>query len=711
MHQRGLVGLSRHWRVITVAGLATLGLAYGAGQPLQGEWWPLTKAKPEATKAAATKPAHIENGFSSTIQRLMSDARLHADKGELDKAVQLAERAAKISDASAQLLGPSSDYSPEKTAQFANELRARRDAVARRTVPTPVAPIVAVAAPKPRPTTPRSREIPPDFPPQLLEQQVVERAVVEPTATVSADTVSADTVPPALFAAESRDNKLAWAEELPPTPAPAPEPLSKPIKFRRSELVRAERSIDEIENDSRAIVEYTASPSSADSVIDETLDSEFTDGLPIESPPSASEATFAGVSLNETVTSPPDETDSRSFSGEIQHVAAEAPADETPSSPAARGRASAWEDEAFAEELLLGKKSSAKSDDYLTEPAFAATTSDTQTAPEDGFPRQRVVQLRRRLERAASLNPGGSYTMPASPATDLASATRTASTPRSETPEPASHVPSIASSEPTDGWMTSTDTAEPPKQQTVIKSEPTPKERQVVRLREHRVLPDHVRAALLQAAALPPAPAARRLIVGYSEPMLWQSAAEPDSVLPTLSSANGIGRGTSGAHAATGASTPPDLRDLAHSERQSVETPHAGQRVIPAASVKQTGFLSSELPSDTIQLIEPSAPEFSLPDSTLADQAPSSSLSAPDSIVTTARTAKRPTPAAGQSPTASKSKASHEVSRHSFAIIEPLAAALKLPLATTASLLGGVGLTLLGLGLLLVRTAIRWRHS
>ena len=705
MNQRGLVSLPRNWRVITVASLTTLGLAYGVGQSALGEWWSLPKAKPEAATVPAPKPATTENGFSSTIHRLMSDARLYADKGDLDKAIQLAERAAKISEASSQLIGPASDCSPEKTAQFANDLRARRDAVAQRPVPARVATTVAGVAPKPQPTTPRSTEIPSKSPPQFLEPLVVERAFSE---RVVSERIA--TKPPAEIVPASPESRQAWAEELPPTPAPEPEPLNKPIKFRRSVLARAGHSIDEAAGGSRAIAEETVSLSSADSVIAEMLDIEFTDGLPIELPMTVPEAvtTPAETSLNETVSSPPVEAAPPSFSSEIQLVSAEAPTNEPPSSPAVRGPQAGWEDEAFAEELLLGNSPSAKSDGFSTEPASAATRASAPPFPDDSFPVQRVVQLRRRLETAASLNPGSAYTMPASPSTGPARAV--SPSPKSVMPEPPKRAPSIESPEPTDDWMTSTDSTGPLEKQTVIKSEPTPKERQVVRLREHRVLPNHVRAALLQAAAPPPAPAARRHNVGYSEPMLWQSASEPDSVWPTLSLANEIGNGTSGSQYGAAASPPPDLRDLAHSVRQSDKAHRSGERMIPAVSVEQTGFHSIELPADSIQLTEPSGPALTAADKGSAHRAPSDTSSALDSNTPSSRIAKRPTHASHK-PTASKFKASHEVSRQSFAIIEPLASALQLPIATTVSLLGGAGLALLGLGLLLVRAAIRWRHS
>ena len=717
MNQRGLVGLPRNWRVITVASLTMLGLASGADQTALGNWWSLPKAKPPATKATVAQPASTKNGFSSTIHRLMSDARLYAEKGELDKAVQLADRAAKISDASSQLLGPASEYSPEKTARFANELRARRDAVAKHTVPTPAAPTVAAAAPRPKPTTPRSQEVASSSPaPQPLERRVVEHALDERVVAEQ----------PAKRTDELLDSKLAWAEELPPNPAPEAEPASKPIKFRRSVLARAAQSTGEEADESRSLAKETTSPSIADSAIDELLEAEFASELPIESPAVPGTADMhVKSSLNDPA--PSQNTDSQtadslpSLEGGIQPVAAETPANGRTPLPTAPAAQSGWEDEAFAEELLLGKSSAPESADARTKPATPATRNVAQPFPDDAFPVQRVVQLRRRLETAASLNPGGAYTLPARPSTEP---TREASSlPSSNSviniSAPSSDSPLGDLKEEADDWMTAPDLNERPPQQTTIKPVAAQTERPVVRLREHRVLPDHVRAALLKAAALPPAPAARRQIVGYSQPMLWQSADEHDSGLPELSLANGIGGGTSGSHSASGASLPPDLRDLPPSTRHSDETPRAGQRVIPAISVEQTGFRSVELPADSIQLTDPSGPALSSSNGTSATNSAltdpagsplSDPRQSPDSNAHAARSTKHPT-AASQKSHAPNSKASHEVAHQSFAVIEPLATALQLPIATTASLLGGAGLALLGLGLLLVRAAIRWRHS
>ena len=700
MNQRGLTSLPRNWRVISVASLTTLGLAYGAGQPVQGDWWPLPKAKSEAAKAPVSKPSAPENGFSSTIHRLMSDARMYADKGEFDKAVQLAERAAKISEASSQLLGPASDCSPEQTAQFANDLRARRDAVAKRTAPARVAPVGVAVAPKPQPTTPRSRDVPSDSPPIFSEFSAEKTTIVE----------RADTEQPAEAMAESRESKLAWANELPPTPAPEPEPLNKPIKFRRSVLARAGHSIDEDAGDASSGMEESVPPSSADSAIVELLDAEFTDGSPIESPPTAPEAVASQTTTTTTTTttpdeaniSPPTEASPPSFSGEIQPVAAEVSTKETLPSPAAPESKTGWEDEAFAEELLLGKGSPAKSITSATGSTAAVASTGAPPFPEDNFPVQRVVQLRRRLETVASLNPGVTYTMPASPLTASERAVGHSHGSKPETPEPSNRAPSIKSPERANDWMTSADSTKQSESRVKLKPVAVPNERPVVRLREHRVMPDHVRTALQQVAALPPSPAARNRTVGYSEPMLWQSASESDSVLPTMSLTSSIGRGTNGSNNRAAESPPRDLRDLAHLSPQSDETHRENPSAIPVASVEQTGFRSIELPADSNPSTGQSGPALSSPRGDSAANL--------DSNARSSRTVRRSTNA-NKKQAATKSTVSDEISRQSFAIIEPLASALQLPIATTASLLGGTGLALLGLGLLLVRAAVRWRHS
>ena len=700
MNQRGLVGLPRNWRVVTVASLTTLGLAYQAGQPARGDWWSLPKAKPDATKAAAAKPASPENGFSSTIHRLMSDARLYADKGELDKAVQLAERAAKISEASSQLLGPASDCSPEKTAQFVNELRTQRDAVAKRT-----APASAGSKKQPRDVASASPSTEP------LKRLVVERAIAE-HAAVEQKPVERSPVEqkPAELALESREGNLAWAEELPPTPAPEAEPLSKPIKFRRSVLSRASQASDEVFEESRAAAEEAASAVMADTAIDELLEIQVASELPVAEETNVPSTAVANskVTVNDPVPTPSD-AGAFSLDGGIQSVATEVPKYEAAPQSTAPTREPGWEDEAFADVLPPASSPASQAAGTSAEREAPASKSSASPFPEDAFPVQRVVQLRRRLETATSLDPGA-YILPS---TSVAKPIReTDNSPSAEAefelPKSVSVSRSVAPSavskkvklkrELVTG-LSESNLNEIARLQQANQSEVTPTERPALRLRENRALSGHVRTALLESAAFPSTPTTRKHAVGYSEPMLWQSANEQQSPLPTLSLANGTRNGTSGSGHVTGAAMPPDLRE-ARSKANTQEGHLAAQRKSPTDTVEQTAFRSIELPTDSIPFNEPSGPELS-----------SAQLKSPDSNTSSARNGKHSANRPGQKAEASSSKASDEVSRQSFALIEPLASALQLPIATTASLLGGAGLVLVGLGLLLVRAALRWRNS
>lgn len=143
--------LPRGWRVVTIAGVTTVGLGFGLVQPAPAEWMKQS-AKPPAR--SSTRPIPAENGFTGTIRRLMADARRAAELGDYAKAVQLAERAAKISEATAQLLGPTSECSPQETSRFLAEMRAAQNGTApavaaqpRPAAPSPQMPARAVASP------------------------------------------------------------------------------------------------------------------------------------------------------------------------------------------------------------------------------------------------------------------------------------------------------------------------------------------------------------------------------------------------------------------------------------------------------------------------------------------------------------------------------------------------------------------------------------
>lgn len=112
------------WLMLTAAGAATVGLACGFAKPALAEWWKLSKAD---RNAAVSKPAQVENGFAGTIRKLTAESRRAAEQGDYAKAEQLAARAAKISEAAAQVVGPQGECSPQETARYLAETRARRN--------------------------------------------------------------------------------------------------------------------------------------------------------------------------------------------------------------------------------------------------------------------------------------------------------------------------------------------------------------------------------------------------------------------------------------------------------------------------------------------------------------------------------------------------------------------------------------------------------
>ena len=142
--------LPRNWRVMTAAGITTVGLACGLVQPALAELFKTAQpAKRPSTTAAKSIPE--DNGFAATIRRLMTDSRRAAEQGDYTKAVQLAERAAKISEAAAQVLGPSTSCSPQETSRFLAEMRALQSGtpanIASSSPRTPAAPTSKPAAP------------------------------------------------------------------------------------------------------------------------------------------------------------------------------------------------------------------------------------------------------------------------------------------------------------------------------------------------------------------------------------------------------------------------------------------------------------------------------------------------------------------------------------------------------------------------------------
>lgn len=203
--------LPKNWRLFTVAGLATAGMAAGVAQPTFADWWRLS-SKPAAP---AQQPGVPETGFAASIRRLQAESRAAAEKGDHAKAVKLAERAAKISEAAAQVLGPA-DCSPQETARFLADLKAQG-----------TAPAIA-AAKVHAPPTPKSAEVPAAKPAVAAEvgrpEGVMPALAERSTPPRSAPPLVGPTASPVVAAtAPSAAVRSATASPVVPAPAaPAP---------------------------------------------------------------------------------------------------------------------------------------------------------------------------------------------------------------------------------------------------------------------------------------------------------------------------------------------------------------------------------------------------------------------------------------------------------------------------------------------------------
>ena len=743
-NQRQHVDLPRNWRLISAVGLTAFGLACGVSHPARGDWWSLPRIKSSSNAAAPksagsrataarsreTRPSATDNGFSATIRRLQADARHQAEQGDLDRAVQLAERAAKISDASSQLNGSAPDCSPEQTARFANDLRSRRDAMAGRGHPGGAAPQMAAAAPRTSTTISPKSDALMGSPVARSEEVLIESA--------------RDHSQPTNRLTNSNEQDLAGASDLPPTPAPEVEPFQTPTKFRRIVLNRTAIESDEPDVESRILPDGRLVVSQPGDVIGEPFDLNGD----LEQPPievattHMNEASENRRAARPETSAPVEESLREPFRDQIQHVADEESAEE--SSPF--NRKLEWEDEDLNTEPVRSAKPTvssvkqatpvvSRSADRTEKPADTKPNgSETEDTAQESFPIQRVVQLRRRLESAASLNPGGAFTLPAqggpSPSTGESSRTGAASPP-SSTAKSSMTIPAEtgdamlerfanpSSADPAGDWnrepvamksevrsstvstrrsRSSLDVAPPAVTTPGPASRP---ERQLVKLREHRQQSGTIPQA--PADVLPPVHSTRRHAVGFSEPILWQSAEERGSVAPVLSLVSDIRSRDGGTRLASATAPSADLRDAARAgERSRTSNTLDNSFPSPASNAETPHFDSIELPADEPQDVGADAPVWFASSQSLMADGPAldaTNSSTPGAVAT----------APSQS-LARKKKASHGVSRQSFALIEPLAASLKLPVATTATLLGCAGFVLLGFGLILLRAAFRWRH-
>ncbi len=711
--QRRLGDLPRNWRLISAAGVTAFGLACGVGHPALGEWWSLPRMKssvndtaPKSPRAAMTgaksaslktatarsngaaAAATADNGFSATIRRLQADAQQQAEKGDLDRAVQLAERAAKISEASSQLNGSLADCSPEQTAQFANDLRSRRDAIAGRVPRVGAAPQRTAAAPRSSTT--------------ISSTANASMGSLTSQSQNSATESARDMSQPTHGRTNSNEQDLAWATDLPPTPAPELESLQAPTKFRRIVLNRAATESDELEVESHVHPDEGLVVSQSEDMIGEPFDLDSDLEQPVEVPPASVESTPINESIangrvaRAEASTPLEESLREPFRDQIEHVAADGREEEPSPSPLTRRLE--WEDEELNPEPVLSAKATIPvvppqfADRTRTQPDTELKENSANSSTDESFPVRRVVQLRRRLESAASLNPGGAFTLSAqaeaapSVTKDAADRSSVVSTRHSRSSMEASPL-AVATPE-----------------------QASRSERHIVKLREHRQQSGSIQHAA--ADVLTPVHLPRHHAVGFSEPILWQSVEERGPVVPTLSLISDIRNRDDGARLASATSSSADPRDTGReSERPGTSANLNSSIRIPAARTESPHFGSIELPDDRARDAGTSgsilfASSHSTLQSSMADGPAlgATSRSMPGTLATA------PPQSSARKQNSHVARPSHVVSRQSFALIEPLAASLKLPVATTASLLGGVGLALLGFGLVLIRAAFRWRH-
>lgn len=126
-------------------------------------WWKWNPAPAPRTSPSTAPRSPNGNGFQATIHRLREEARQKAYAGDIDGALAAAQRARKIAEASAGLVGDD----PECTVEAANELV--RKLLAIKTVaakPAPPRPAAAEGLPSaPQHTSPSASQAAPSTPP------------------------------------------------------------------------------------------------------------------------------------------------------------------------------------------------------------------------------------------------------------------------------------------------------------------------------------------------------------------------------------------------------------------------------------------------------------------------------------------------------------------------------------------------------------------
>ena len=105
-----------------IIGMTSVSLIGGGSGSVQAELFP----RPKIPKPVDPVEPQANSSFDNAVRKLLKEAKLAESKGEIERALILAERAAKISESSAGLVKSAQDVSPEVTARYAQELRSKR---------------------------------------------------------------------------------------------------------------------------------------------------------------------------------------------------------------------------------------------------------------------------------------------------------------------------------------------------------------------------------------------------------------------------------------------------------------------------------------------------------------------------------------------------------------------------------------------------------
>ena len=136
--------------------LATASILAGVPKGVRAEWFAFKKI-PVPVETLEPKP---NEGFDKAIRNLLKEAQRHEKKGELDQAINLAERAAKISDESSSLVRVAPDISSSAISDYAKELRIKKQQVelSLKRAKTPTSNTVSVASGRLKKESPTAKD-------------------------------------------------------------------------------------------------------------------------------------------------------------------------------------------------------------------------------------------------------------------------------------------------------------------------------------------------------------------------------------------------------------------------------------------------------------------------------------------------------------------------------------------------------------------------